>query len=139
MKTIKEWLKQLPQDIYDRALAYEPTNMGSWDEKVDSLCSAIALAFDWQETDEGFNYWDFAADGNYGTARLVIRTATDTLRGFIELTYPSGKKRTVSVGLIEGFEKDITGERSLVTISGNHIEFSESYETVKQLIRGATK
>lgn len=138
MKTIHEWLKELPQDIYDKAKLYEPVKLVSWYKKVESLRSAIGLAFDWQVTDEGFHYWDFVAYGNYEKARALLRPENEPIRGFIELTKPNGVKHLVHLRFVEDVEP-ARNDTTFVTISGNYIEFTESYETVKQLIREATK
>lgn len=54
MKTIKEWVMTLPEDIREKALKYEKYD---WNDKSLSLAYAILEAFIWRETEEGTNYW----------------------------------------------------------------------------------
>ena len=59
MKPIREWLKELPQDIYDRISAYEGTGVQSWswDVTVESLSDAVMNAICWSEASEGADFW----------------------------------------------------------------------------------
>ena len=154
MKPIREWLKELPQDIYDRIKVYEGTGVQSyhWDNvAVESLSDAVMYAIKYRKTTEGDDFWCNVCDGDYDQARKVLATRQMSpdiapksvssrfypTPNFIELTYTHGKKISVSVRAIEYFESYRKG--CLVTVSGNHIEFQESYETVKELIRQATQ
>ena len=59
MKTIKEWLEELPEPYKTQAL----TNMKNFalyagEYEVTSLDKAIEWAFYWGQTPEGLSYWD---------------------------------------------------------------------------------
>lgn len=52
MKTIKQWLEELPEPYRTQALEnYERKQMSH------SLSLALASAFHWHYTPEGWNYW----------------------------------------------------------------------------------
>jgi len=59
MKTIREWFKELPIEIRDRAIrnaeAKEWSLMDKW---LDDIASAIFWAFPWDDTPEGGEFWD---------------------------------------------------------------------------------
>jgi hypothetical protein len=54
-KTVKEWLEKLPDGYRERALA------NLMDAKANnhaiSIAGAIDLAFNWGDTNEGFEFW----------------------------------------------------------------------------------
>lgn len=55
MKTIQQYLEELPHPIKDFALQnLRPSFAG---EKVDSMHAAIGLAFDWEKVEFGFDFW----------------------------------------------------------------------------------
>ena len=56
MKTIKEWFKELPPNVRQKAIA----NMDKRDltKRCDSLSSAILTAFYWADSKEGHYYWE---------------------------------------------------------------------------------
>lgn len=60
MKTIEQWLTELPDECRDKALK----NMDAFDAKyqVDSLDAAVLSAFDWEQSPEGHNYWSAIHD-----------------------------------------------------------------------------
>lgn len=51
MKTIKQWLEELPEPYRTQALE----NLKS--DKYDSIEKALLNAFDWWNSPEGWNYW----------------------------------------------------------------------------------
>jgi hypothetical protein len=58
MKTFKEWFELLPKDIAQKAIENTNNEMSvHLDRKIGALSSALSLAFNWTETDEGFGYW----------------------------------------------------------------------------------
>ncbi len=59
MKTIKEWLMELPEPVRSRALKYE---IGFNDVHI-CLTAAIGTAFTWAATKEGSDYWGYVALG----------------------------------------------------------------------------
>lgn len=56
MKTIEEWLNELPEP--ERALALFNLNPKKQQIKTDDLSIALDHAFDWDGTPEGYHYWD---------------------------------------------------------------------------------
>lgn len=56
MKTIKEWLEQLPQPTRDLALKYAAEN-AKLNMLTMTLASAVNNAFIWDYTDEGSTFW----------------------------------------------------------------------------------
>lgn len=60
MKTIKEWLSELPEPYRGQALAnYDPLFAGV-SRQVPDLSTAISSAFEWNKTTEGIDYWSMA-------------------------------------------------------------------------------
>jgi hypothetical protein len=62
VKKISDWLKEIPDEV-PRARAifihsHSPLLKKSPSLSVDSAFKALALAFDWTKTPEGFIYWD---------------------------------------------------------------------------------
>ena len=57
MKTVLEWLNELPEVARDKAV----TNMepASADVKVSYLSIALVVAFNWEGSPEGRNYWGY--------------------------------------------------------------------------------
>lgn len=55
MKTIKEWLQELPEPYKTQALNNTSSIMAN--NKVESLSYAIESAFIWTDTPEGHFYW----------------------------------------------------------------------------------
>ena len=74
MKPIREWLKELPRDIYDRIKVYEGTEVQSWswDVTVESLSDAVMHGITWRETLEGDDFWVNVYDGYYDQAREIL-------------------------------------------------------------------
>ncbi len=63
MKTIREWLEELPEPYrtqainnYDLLGPYPPFIESPYD--IETLWSAVLNAFDWSESKEGNHYWD---------------------------------------------------------------------------------
>ena len=56
MKTIKEWFKELPPNVSQKAVA----NMDKRDlsKRCVLLSSAILIAFYWGDSKEGYYYWE---------------------------------------------------------------------------------
>jgi len=55
MKTIKEWLSELPEPYRSQAL--ENTAVDTLDENEGNLSMALHEAFDWETSLQGHNYW----------------------------------------------------------------------------------
>jgi hypothetical protein len=47
-------ISQLPPGIKEKAIAYREVAADYWDKETDNLL----LAFDWEETSEGRDYWN---------------------------------------------------------------------------------
>jgi hypothetical protein len=56
MKTVKQWLEQLPDGYRERALE-NLVQDGREKNSVGLIYLAIHRAFTWQETKEGFSFW----------------------------------------------------------------------------------
>jgi hypothetical protein len=67
MKTVKEWIDTLPEDIREKAYKYQDF---AWDSECDTLSKSLISAFEWELTHEGSDYWgdihDKARDGWFG-------------------------------------------------------------------------
>lgn len=64
MKTVFEWLNELPE-MKKLKSVYNCVSQGkssSLDEFVDSLSEALHIAFQWTDTEEGYEYWAKTAD-----------------------------------------------------------------------------
>lgn len=55
-KTIKDWLNTLNNPYKQKALTNLNTNMRNI--RVESVSSALLIAFNWRSSLEGFDYWD---------------------------------------------------------------------------------
>jgi hypothetical protein len=73
MKTIKEWLMELPEPVRSRALKYDKEmhkfNCGS-------MQSALGAAFTWHETEEKSDYWTYVYNGKYAEAEALLTPDT---------------------------------------------------------------
>lgn len=56
MKTIRDWLEELPEPYKTQAIDNAPENNLKCQD--DSLHEALAGAFFWSYTKEGYDYWD---------------------------------------------------------------------------------
>lgn len=70
MKTIKEWIDTLPEDIRKRAYKYKKWY---WDErKEDTLCVAMMGGFSFTETTETSDFWWLSCQGKFDQARALL-------------------------------------------------------------------
>lgn len=60
-KTVKEWLELLDEPYRTKAL--ERCNKNCLHYKESNMYLAIAGAFMWEDTEEGFEYWRMVAHG----------------------------------------------------------------------------
>lgn len=58
MKTIREWLSELPEPYRSQALDYENQQSSCWDVLVKCKSDALSLGLVWWKTKEGYDYWD---------------------------------------------------------------------------------
>jgi hypothetical protein len=70
MKQIKTWLKQLPEPIKSRAMAYEDK---SWFVLQINLASAVGSAFVWLHSKEGYHYWQLVSMGEFERAEQLLK------------------------------------------------------------------
>jgi hypothetical protein len=57
MKTIQEWLNELPEDVRDKAIANTDKDLLEIN-LYNRLSHALEGAFVWALTPEGWDYWD---------------------------------------------------------------------------------
>jgi hypothetical protein len=57
MKTIREWLNELPEDVRDKAIANTEENVLAI-KFYTNLADALNGAFIWEESQQGFDYWN---------------------------------------------------------------------------------
>jgi hypothetical protein len=78
MKTKKDWIDTLPEDIRERAYNYtEKSRQGNLEY---SLFEAILGAFLWDKTSEGHNFWLLVAMGKFDQARQLLINKTNTTK-----------------------------------------------------------
>lgn len=68
MKTIKEWLNELPESIRREAFNNEPKHISTvvWETPSTSMYDAIMGAFVWKDTLQGHDYWARIAESYNG-------------------------------------------------------------------------
>lgn len=71
MKTIKEWIDTLPDDIRKRAYRYKSK---TWEYTEDVLHYAIPTGINWTSADnkEGLNFWYLVSQGQFDQARTLL-------------------------------------------------------------------
>jgi len=71
MKTIREWLNELPEDIRVRAFrnVVKPERL-EWEGS--NLKQALMGAFDWRDTSENHDFWELVSQCRYAAARLTL-------------------------------------------------------------------
>jgi hypothetical protein len=55
-KTVGDWLLSLPSGYRERAIRNTRPHNSTW--KCDSICEALNLAFIWESSPEGNDFWD---------------------------------------------------------------------------------
>lgn len=70
MKTLKDWLIELPIDIYQRAM--KNTKKAHLSTTHQSFSAALQTAFSWQSSPEGLSYWRAVSKKNYDEATFII-------------------------------------------------------------------
>ena len=74
MKTRKEWIDTLPDDIRERAYKYaEKDILGRLEP---GLFPAISGAFVWDETPEEHEFWSLVARSKFDEARVLLTKNT---------------------------------------------------------------
>jgi len=110
MKTIKEWVDTLPEDIRKRACRYKSK---TWEYKEDVLHYAISTGINWTSLDnkEGFDFWYLVSQGKYNEARAVLpkpRLPRLTWHDFRDTDY------------YYNLEDDLKGWVSILDLLNNH-------------------
>jgi hypothetical protein len=72
MKSIKQWVQELPEPIKSRALFYEAYN---WHVEMENLAPAIGGAFVWVHSKEGHLYWQLVSMGDFEQAEEILKEA----------------------------------------------------------------
>ena len=57
MRRIEEWFIELPTEHRDKAQTNMHNDGNTNHIEVSSMSAALLYAFDWYDTEEGFNYW----------------------------------------------------------------------------------
>lgn len=70
MKTIREWLNDLPEDIRVRAFRNAKPELIELEKS--NLERALSGAFVWSDTIEGHEFWDLVSQCRYAAARLTL-------------------------------------------------------------------
>lgn len=70
MKTTKDWIDTLPEDIRERAYKYTKKDMQGNLESM--LSEAILGAFVWAKTSEGHKFWSLVAKSQFDDARQLL-------------------------------------------------------------------
>ena len=76
MKTTKEWIDELPEDI--REMAYIHTENDILEDLEPSLFEAILGAFVWDEKIEKNRFWHLVAKGEFDQARTFLANQQKT-------------------------------------------------------------
>jgi hypothetical protein len=75
MKTIKEWIDTLPQDIKERA--YKRIENCKLTLSKDTFYDALLCSFVWDETYERHKFWSLVAKGEFDEARQLLINKTN--------------------------------------------------------------
>lgn len=78
MKTRKEWIDTLPEDIRERAYKYTEKDMLGLLKPT--LFEAISGAFVWDITSEKHKFWSLVAKGEFDQARQLLINKTNTAK-----------------------------------------------------------
>lgn len=128
MKTIKQWLNELPEPIRSRALKYENGYYSSnWENEEYSLSVALWSAFPFSETDESRMYWVKVSVGQYEEAESLLDTRTENSRE-AHATVNKDKHYTIILYTLfnnEGLTKDEIAQNSILNSEQVHKRMSE--------------
>jgi hypothetical protein len=129
MKTIKEWLMELPEPVRSRALKYGQELHGV---KQNSLKAALSTAFSWKETGEKAYYWICVYDGEYAEAEASLDTRKQNSREAHESVNKEKVQQVILDTLFscktlraEGMTKDEIADHSRLKSEQVHKRMSE--------------
>jgi hypothetical protein len=95
MKTIREWLNDLPEDIRVRALRNTELERLEWKHHnlEGALEGALARAFTWSDTSENHEFWSLVSQCRYAEARLKLPKTIAQQLGVTEFPFIIKDKR----------------------------------------------
>jgi len=148
MKTIKEWLMELPEPIRSRALKYESKPITDWDKTTSYLGDALTSAFAWGISSEKATYWSYVAVGNYAEAEALL--TPDTRKQNSREAHESVNKEKVHQVILdtlfacktlraEGMTKDEIADHSRLKSEQVHKRMSELEKAGKVKPNGKRK
>ncbi len=71
--TLTDFLKTLPEDIAERALRQVDETSEYYTLHPEDLPAAVAAIGKWDDKDEGYQFWNEVAHGNYDRARELLK------------------------------------------------------------------
>jgi predicted Rossmann fold nucleotide-binding protein DprA/Smf involved in DNA uptake len=145
MKTIKEWLMDLPEPVRSRALKYGQEL--HWTNQ-NSLKAALSTAFAWDETEEESKYWVYVFRGEYNEAEALLHP--DTRKQNSREAHESVNKEKVQQVILdtlfacktlraEGMTKDEIADHSCLKPEQVHKRMSELEKAGKVKPNGKRK
>ena len=148
MKTIKEWLMELPDPVRSRALKYESEPIDNWNETTYNMNKALLHAFKWVATKEGSDYWGYVALGHYDIAESLLYP--DTRKQNSREAHESVNKEKVQQVILdtlfscktlraEGMTKDEIADHSRLKSEQVHKRMSELEKAGKVKPNGKRK
>jgi predicted Rossmann fold nucleotide-binding protein DprA/Smf involved in DNA uptake len=143
MKTIKEWLMDLPEPVRSRALKYGQEL--HWVNQ-NSLQSALGTAFTWHETEESGEYWVNVCNGDYDKAEELLDTRKQNSREAHESVNKEKVQQVILDTLFacktlraEGMTKDEIADHSRLKPEQVHKRMSELEKAGKVKPNGKRK
>jgi hypothetical protein len=147
MKTIKEWLMELPEPVRSRALKYEGSEL-DWHENKDSLIEAMYNFIYWGGSSEGFYYWSLVKNKKYREAEALL--TRDTRKQNSREAHESVNKEKVQQVILdtlfacktlrpEGMTKDEIADHSRLKPEQVHKRMSELEKAGKVKPNGKRK
>jgi hypothetical protein len=146
MKTIKEWLMDLPEPVRSRALKYEGRVGSYFGVTVADDRMAIACLYDWDNTFEGRKYWQMVHRGEYNEAEALFDTRKQNSREAHESLNKEKVQQVILDTLFscktlrpEGMTKDEIADHSRLKSEQVHKRMSELEKAEKVKPNGKRK
>jgi hypothetical protein len=142
MKTIKEWLMELPEPIKSRALKYGDFSFGNLEP---SLRDAILGFKEWDYTEEGSDYWSYVASLRFDEAESLLDTRKQNSREAHESVNKEKVHQVILDTLftykdyVDGMSKDEISLYSVLTPEQVHKRMSELEKAGKVKPNGKRK
>jgi len=145
MKTIKEWLMELPEPVRSRALKYEREK---FNKKCANLESSVLGFISWVDTEEDIDYWHLVYLGKYDKAEALL--TPDTRKQNSREAHESVNKEKVHQVILdtlfacrtlraEGMTKDEIADHSRLKSEQVHKRMSELEKAGKVKPNGKRK